>query len=68
MEEKELKYLKTLEQQLKTASREIKRGDKVIFNGSKHRVMNLRKNGNDFEYYLDGIKKWVKRGQIRYTG
>jgi|GEM_PF-3145601 hypothetical protein len=68
MEDRELQFLKLLEQPLKTASREIKRGDKVIYNGGKHRVMNLRKNGNDFEYYLDGIKKWVKRGQIRYTG
>ena len=45
-------------------SKLLRRGTKVIHNGQKCVVLNFRRNGKGYEYFLSD-RKWAKRRQVR---
>ena len=59
MQNTELNHLQTTED-----SKLLRRGTKVIHNGQKCVVLNFRRDGKGYEYFLSD-RKWVKRHQVR---
>lgn len=59
MKNSELNHLQAIED-----SKLLRRGTKVIHNGQKCVVLNFRRDGKGYEYFLSD-RKWVKRHQVR---